>query len=82
MFTLPQRVRDDLHLDEPGAQLTLERRDDGSCILAGALPVPADQQWFWTNRWQQMERKADEDLAAGRVATFDDGDPFLADLGE
>jgi hypothetical protein len=23
--------------------------------------------WFWIREWQQLEREADEDLAAGRV---------------
>lgn len=42
--------------------------------------VPADQKWFWTDRWQQMEREADADIAAGRVAAFEDVEDFLADL--
>ena len=44
------------------------------------LPVPADQRWFWTERWQAMEREADEDIAAGRVLEFEDADAFLAHL--
>ena len=31
-------------------------------------------------RWQRLEREADADFAAGRVATFDDAESFLADL--
>ena len=31
-------------------------------------------------RWQQMEREADEDLAAGRVERFESGEDFLAAL--
>jgi len=33
--------------------------------------VPADQAWFWTERWQEMERDADADVAAGRVTNHD-----------
>jgi len=40
----------------------------------------AGQQWFWTERWQRMEREADEDFAAGRYKTFNDVESFLADL--
>jgi len=40
----------------------------------------AGQEWFWTERWQRMEREADEDFAAGRYKTFDDVESFLADL--
>jgi hypothetical protein len=37
------------------------------------------QSWFWTDRWQRMEREADVAIAAGRVAEFDDVEGFLAD---
>ncbi len=42
--------------------------------------IDPDQAWFWTERWQQMEREADEDIAAGRVKVFDDAESFLAEL--
>jgi hypothetical protein len=42
--------------------------------------VPADQAWFWTERWQQMEREADDAVAAGRTVTAEDVEEFVADL--
>jgi len=39
-----------------------------------------DQAWFWTPEWQAAERKADEDLAAGRYKDFATMDDFIADL--
>ncbi len=42
--------------------------------------IDPDQAWFWTERWQQMEREADEDIAAGRVKVFDDAESFLEHL--
>jgi AbrB family looped-hinge helix DNA binding protein len=74
---LPADLRRRLHLDEPGAQIEITERDDGRIELRPVLPVPADQRWFWTERWQAMEREADEDIAAGRVTTFDDVGAFL-----
>lgn len=44
--------------------------------------VPADQQWFWTERWQEREREVDEQLAEGRVKTYDDVEEFLRSLDE
>ncbi len=38
------------------------------------------QAWFWSERWQQMEREADADFATGRYVTFDDVESFLAAL--
>lgn len=43
-------------------------------------PKDPDQSWFWTEKWQQMKREADEDIAAGRVEHFDDVEAFLAYL--
>jgi hypothetical protein len=39
--------------------------------------IDATQAWFWTPSWQQGERTADADLAAGRGETFDSGEAFL-----
>jgi antitoxin MazE len=44
------------------------------------VAVPAEQAWFWTERWQQMEREADEAVADGRVEISENVDEFLADL--
>jgi hypothetical protein len=42
----------------------------------------AVQTWFWSERWQKMEREADADTAAGRVARFGSADDFLAELDQ
>lgn len=80
VLTLPSELRKRHHLDKPGAQVRVVERADGVLELHPELPVPADQLWFWTERWQQREREADEDIAQGRVAAFDDVEDFLADL--
>jgi len=77
---LPADLRRRLHLDEPGAQVAIIERDDGVIELQPVLPIPADQRWFWTARWQAMEREADEDIAAGRITTVDGVDELFADL--
>jgi AbrB family looped-hinge helix DNA binding protein len=74
---LPADLRRRLHLDEPGAQLEITEQDDGRIELRPVLPIAADQRWFWTDRWQAMEREVDEDVAAGRVTTFDSAQAFL-----
>jgi len=40
------------------------------------VPVPAEQQWFWSDRWQEMEREADADIAAGRVRGAESAEAF------
>ena len=70
-IALPVDLRRRLHLDEPGAQIQIIEREDGLVELRPVLPVPADQRWFWSERWQAMEREADEHVAAGRVTVLD-----------
>ncbi|HEY7962031.1 MAG TPA: AbrB/MazE/SpoVT family DNA-binding domain-containing protein [Solirubrobacteraceae bacterium] len=80
VIAIPADMRKRHHLDEPGAQVELVERGDGVIELRPHLPHPADQQWFWTERWQRMEREADEDVASGRVSTHESGEDFLAHL--
>jgi bifunctional DNA-binding transcriptional regulator/antitoxin component of YhaV-PrlF toxin-antitoxin module len=76
---LPADLRRRLHLNEENAQIQLVERDDGRIELVPVVAVPADQAWFWTERWQAMEREADADVAAGRT-TVVDGSSGLTDL--
>ncbi len=71
---LPKEVRRDVESVE------VVRRPDGVIELRTQVPAEAAQTWFWSERWQQMERDADVDIASGRIRTYDDADTFLADL--
>lgn len=77
---LPPALRRRYHLDQAGAQVEIIEREDGVFELRPVIAVPANQAWFWTSDWQQREREADEDIAAGRVLEFDDVDGFLGHL--
>src|SRR4051794_25765831 len=55
VLSLPADVRRRHGLDRPGAQVEVVEREDG-ILLRPHVPVPADQAWFWTDRWQRMER--------------------------
>lgn len=78
--TLPDELVKGRGLDRPGAQVRLGERADGVIELVPLGAVPADQLWFWTKEWQQMEREADEDISAGRVRTFESAEDFLDSL--
>lgn len=80
LISLPADLRKRHHLDDPGAQVELRERDDGVIELRAQSAVPADQRWFWSERWQRMEREAEADIEAGRVETFDRPEDFLHDL--
>jgi bifunctional DNA-binding transcriptional regulator/antitoxin component of YhaV-PrlF toxin-antitoxin module len=81
-LALPAALRKRHHLDDPGSQVRLVERDDGVIELHPLVAVSADQRWFWTERWQRMEREADEDIAAGRVRVHDSVDDLLDVLDE
>src|SRR5207247_4866416 len=76
VIALPAELRRRLHLDELGAQVEVTERSDGVLELRAALPVPADQAWFWTERWQRREREVDEHVAAGRVTGHESAADF------
>jgi AbrB family looped-hinge helix DNA binding protein len=79
-LVLPAEIRKRYHLDEPGAQVEVVEREDGVIELRPHVAVPADQAWFWTDRWQKMEREVDEHVNAGRVSVSDGPEEFFADL--
>ncbi|MFH2204459.1 MAG: AbrB/MazE/SpoVT family DNA-binding domain-containing protein [Elusimicrobiota bacterium] len=44
-----------------------EKMDDGAIVLRPRISIPAHQNYYWTAKWQQGERKASEDIRRGRV---------------
>lgn len=74
-LTLPEKIRAAARLEE-GDLLDAEITEEG-ILLRPRKVIDATQAWFWTREWQQGEREADADLAAGRVEAFDSGEDFL-----
>ena len=79
LIAIPTAIRRHFGLDQPGAQVEVIERE-GEIVLRPHVAVPADQAWFWSERWQQREREADDAVAAGRVAVVDGVEELLADL--
>ena len=75
--TLPPSVRNGL---PDNTLFQVVRRSDGVIELRPQITVDASQAWFWTERWQQMEREADADFAEDRSKSYENPDAFLADL--
>jgi AbrB family looped-hinge helix DNA binding protein len=71
--TLPKEIRNKTNM-QPGDFVEVELNDEGHIVLTPKKLVDADQAYFWTEEWQKGERKADEDIKAGRVKTFDSVD--------
>jgi AbrB family looped-hinge helix DNA binding protein len=78
-LTLPEEIRAAAHLEE-GDLLDAEITAEG-ILLRPQKVIDATQAWFWSTEWQEGEREADADLAAGRLEIFGSGEEFLTALG-
>lgn len=74
-LSIPTDIREAPQLKE-GDTVLVEAASGGVVIR----PIDADQVWFWTLEWQEKEREADADWAAGRTLRFDSTEAFLAHL--
>lgn len=73
-ITLPKRLRQNIEM------VAVSRRQDGVIELRPKIAVDESQAWFWTERWQRMEREAEEDIKAGRIRRFNGVDALFKDL--
>jgi AbrB family looped-hinge helix DNA binding protein len=67
--TLPKKIRIKANI-QPGDFVEVELDEVGHIVLTPEKLVDASQAYFWTEEWQKGERKADEDIKAGRVKRF------------
>jgi antitoxin MazE len=63
--TLPSEVVKKMKLRE-GDNLDIIIEDD-KIIIKPVLVIDRSQSWFWSKKWQEMEREADDDIKHGRV---------------
>lgn len=77
-ITLPAAILEAAHVPTD-AEFSVDVLPDGAIVLR-PLRDP-EQWWFWTEAWQAGERRADEDLAAGRFRRFHSDEAFLQSLG-
>jgi len=77
-ITIPASVRKELGVEE-GDLVEIEIVDEKAVLMPKKL-VDKNQAYFWTKRWQEGEREADEDIRAGRVRTFNSVEELVEDL--
>ena len=63
----------------PETNFEIEATQDG-IVLTPIVRIPKSQTYYWTKEWQNSERNADEDIAHGRVAEFEDADELFRHL--
>jgi len=77
--TLPGEIREMLELSE-GDDLLFFVDEKGQVVIERGRVIPPDQAWFWTERWQRIEREAQADIEAGRVHRYADVDEAIEAL--
>lgn len=77
-ITLPVAVRKQAHV-RVGDLVDFEVREDGILIKPLAT-VERSQLWFWSKRWQDEERKVQQDFRKGRVKVSKSVKAFLDEL--
>ncbi len=66
-ITIPEHIRQAYALAE-GQYLNVRVTPEG-ILLSATKEIDSQQTWFWTPRWQAMEREANADFQEGRVIT-------------
>lgn len=79
-ITIPKHIMEKLSLKK-GDKVEFDIKGD-SIVVKPVLIIDKAQSWFWTKKWQDAEKEADEDMRAGRVKTFDNADDLIRDLEE
>ena len=77
-LTIPTAIRQAVRLEE-GDPVEVEIVGDGILLRPMKL-IDASQAWFWTPEWQEGERQADAEIAAGLGERFESDEEFIAAL--
>ncbi len=77
-ITLPASVRKRLGIEE-GDLVEIEIEEEKAVLTPKKL-VDKSQAYFWTRKWQESEREAEEDIKAGRGKTFTRANELIEDL--
>jgi AbrB family looped-hinge helix DNA binding protein len=80
-ITVPSEVRDALGANE-GDDLLFSADENGRIVVTRAQIIPPDQTWFWSARWQRMEKAAQDDLDSGDVVEYDNVNDALVALDQ
>jgi hypothetical protein len=77
METLNMQYKKDLLSEIEGLPLDkLKEILDFVCFIKAKEVIDPAQAYFWTRKWQDMEREADKDKEAGNIIVFG-GHPIL-----
>lgn len=74
-LTLPKKI-----IPEGVDRFDCDVDDLGRIILTPLMEIPITQRYFWTKKWQQGEREANEEARAGRVKQYADVEDLIKEI--
>jgi len=77
--TIPKDLVERLKL-KIGDKLDIEEKD-GKLVITPVVIIPKDQAWYYSEKWQKMEKEVDEQIDRGEVHTARDSDELFEGLG-
>jgi len=78
-ITVPPEIRKRLGVRD-GDDILFYITEKGQIAVAPAQIIDPEQAWFWTERWQKMERESSADYEAGRYFEFNNAEDAIAFL--
>ena len=75
-ITVPGEIRTILGAEE-GDELVFLVDEKGKIIVDRIRMIPPDQVWFWSERWQQLEREVQDEIENNKIAHFDSAEATL-----
>ncbi|HEX7555080.1 MAG TPA: AbrB/MazE/SpoVT family DNA-binding domain-containing protein [Leptolinea sp.] len=80
-LTIPGEVRHILGVEE-GDELVFMVDEDGVVIVERIQIIPPDQAWFWSERWQRLEREVQRDIEKNKIHQFDSTEETIGFLNK
>jgi len=77
-ITLPATIVRELDL-KTGDKIELVI-EDGKIVITPVITIPKAQAWYWSKKWQDMEKQADADREQGKLKKFEKVEDLLEDL--
>ncbi len=66
--TIPNQIRELLNVAEGDGLIFYVK--EGRVVVEREQTIDPEQAWFWSERWQQLERAAQSDIVSGRVTQY------------
>jgi len=77
--TIPKEIVKKMNLKVGDKLEVIEQ--DGKLIITPVIIVPKDQAWYYTDKWQSMEKTVDEQITQAQIHQANSKEELLRGLG-